>query len=438
MKQLLSLFVCLLSLLPQTLLAQPKPIAFTGATIYPISSPPIENGTLVIQNGKILAVGSAVAIPSDATRIDASGKIITAGFVDTHSHIGGGDGGDASAPIHPSVRILDAIDIRNDTFKKALAGGITTVNVMPGSGHLLSGQTVYLKLRNANTVSQMLFCNDETKDICGGIKMANGTNPMRGGVFPGTRAKSAAMIRSIFIKAQDYQKKLKDAGGNPDKLPKRDLELEALVEVLEGKRIVQHHTHRADDILTVLRIAKEFGYKVVLHHVSEGWKVAREIAEAKVPCSIIVIDSPGGKLEASELRYETGGILEKAGVDVAFHTDDGITDSRLFMRSAAFGVRAGMSEQKALEGLTLAGARMLGLEKRIGSLEVGKDADFVILSGSPFSVYTKVLETWVEGEKRFDRSNPDDYKYSVGGYQVYRGEVFNHYQSVMQNEGGER
>jgi len=432
------LFLLVLLSLPQTFFSQPKPIAFTGATIYPVSSPPIQNGTLVIQNGKILAVGNSIAIPSDATRIDASGKIITAGFVDTHSHIGGGDGGDASAPIHPSVRILDAIDVRNDTFKKALAGGITTVNVMPGSGHLLSGQTVYLKLRNANTVSQMLFCNDETKEICGGIKMANGTNPMRGGVFPGTRAKSAAMIRSIFIKAQDYQKKLKDAAGNPDKMPKRDLELEALVEVLEGKRIVQHHTHRADDILTVLRIAKEFGYKVVLHHVSEGWKVANEIAEAKVPCSIIVIDSPGGKLEASELRYETGGILEKAGVDVAFHTDDGITDSRLFMRSAAFGVRAGMSEPKALEGLTLAGARMLGLEKRIGSLEVGKDADFVILSVSPFSVYTKVLETWVEGEKRFDRSNPDDYKYAVGGYQVYRGEVFNHYQSVMQNEGGER
>ena len=438
MKKLLSFLVYLLPLLPQIVLAQSKPIAFTGATIYPIAAPPIENGTLVIQNGKILAVGTSVAIPSDATRIDASGKIITAGFVDTHSHIGGGDGGDASAPIHPSVRILDAIDVRNDTFKKALAGGITTVNVMPGSGHLLSGQTVYLKLRNANTVSQMLFCNDETKEICGGIKMANGTNPMRGGVFPGTRAKSAAMIRNIFIKAQDYQKKLKDAAGNPDKMPKRDLELEALVEVLEGKRIVQHHTHRADDILTVLRIAKEFGYKVVLHHVSEGWKVANEIAEAKVPCSIIVIDSPGGKLEASELRYETGGILEKAGVDVAFHTDDGITDSRLFVRSAAFGVRAGMSEQKALEGLTLAGARMLGLEKRVGSLEVGKDADFVILSGSPFSVYTKVLETWVEGEKRFDRNNPDDYKYAVGGYQVYRGEVFNHYQSVMQNEGGEQ
>ncbi len=438
MKKLLSFLVYLLPLLPQTILAQSKPIAFTGATIYPIASPPIENGTLIVQNGKIRAIGANIPIPSDATRIDATGKIIVPGFVDTHSHIGGGDGGDASAPIHPSVRILDAIDPRNDTFKKALAGGITTVNVMPGSGHLLSGQTVYLKLRNANTVSQMLFCNDETKEICGGIKMANGTNPMRGGVFPGTRAKSAAMIRSVFIKAQDYQKKLKDAGGAPDKMPKRDLELEALVEVLEGKRIVQHHTHRADDILTVLRIAKEFGYKVVLHHVSEGWKVASEIAEAKVPCSIIVIDSPGGKLEAAELRYETGGILEKAGVDVAFHTDDGITDSRLFMRSAAFGVRAGMSEQKALEGLTLAGARMLGLEKRVGSLEAGKDADFVILSGSPFSVYAKVLETWVEGEKRFDRSNPDDYKYAVGGYQVYRGEVFNHYQNVMQNEGGER
>lgn len=438
MKLLLSLLICVSPLLLQTLFAQSKPIAFTGATIYPISSAPIQNGTLLVQNGKILAVGNSITIPSDATRIDASGKVITAGFVDTHSHIGGGDGGDASSPIHPNVRILDAIDPRNDTFKKALAGGITTVNVMPGSGHLLSGQTVYLKLRNANTVAQMLFCNDETKEICGGIKMANGTNPMRGGVFPGTRAKSAAMIRHLFVKAQEYQKKQKDAAGNPDKLPKRDLELEALTEVLDGKRIVQHHTHRADDILTVLRIAKEFGYKVVLHHVSEGWKVANEIAEAKVPCSIIVIDSPGGKLEASELRYETGGILEKAGVDVAFHTDDGITDSRLFMRSAALGVRAGMSEPKALEGLALAGARMLGLEKRVGSLEAGKDADFVILSGSPFSVYTKVLETWVEGEKRFDRSAPDDYNYAVGGYQVFRGEVFNHYQSVIQTEGGER
>lgn len=176
----------------------------------------------------------------------------------------------------------------------------------------------------------------------------------------------------------------------------------------------------------MLRLAQEFGFRVVLHHVSEGWKVAGEIAAAKAPCSIIVIDSPGGKLEAVNLLAKTGGILEKAGVDVAFHTDDGITDSRLFLRSAAFGVREGMSRAKALEALTLAGARMLDLQERIGSLEKGKDADFIILSGDPFSVYTHVEQTWVEGNLVFDRSNPEHRKYAVGGYEVFRGQAHYH------------
>jgi len=135
-----------------------------------------------------------------------------------------------------------------------------------------------------------------------------------------------------------------------------------------------------------------------------------------------MIDSPGGKLEAVNLIYKTGVVLEKAGVDVAYHTDDGITDSRFLLRSAAFGVRAGMSEAKSLEALTLAGARMLGLDERIGSLVPGKDADFIILSGEPLSVYTKVEQTWVEGEKVFDLSNPDDKKFSIGGYEVFRGD----------------
>ena len=199
-------------------------------------------------------------------------------------------------------------------------------------------------------------------------------------------------------------------------MPPRDIGLEAMVEVLEGKRIVHHHTHRHDDIMTVIRLSKEFGFRVVLHHVSEGWKVADEIAEAGVPCSIILVDSPGGKLEALNLLFKTGGILEKAGVNVAFHTDDWITDSRVFFRSAALAVRAGMSRKAALRGLTLAGAEMLDLQDRIGSLEVGKDADFIILSGNPLSVYAKVLETWVEGEKVFDRSDPDDHLHAVGGF----------------------
>jgi imidazolonepropionase-like amidohydrolase len=326
--------------------------------------------------------------------------------------------------LQPDVRILDAIDVRSDDFKKALAGGITTLNVMPGSGHLLSGQTVYLKLRPAKTIDDMLFCKDPVKDICGGMKMANGTNSLRQAPFPGTRAKSAALVRQMYVKAQEYRAKIQAAKGDPAKMPKRELDMEALVQVLDGKRIVHHHTHRHDDILTVLRLAKEFGFRVVLHHVSEAWKVAYEIAAAGAPASIIVLDSPGGKLEAVDIRWENGAALEKAGALVAFHTDDGVTDSRLFLRSAAFGVRAGMSRKTALEALTINGAKMLDLHDRIGSLKPGKDADFIILSGDPLSVYTHVEQTWVEGRKMFDRSNPEDRKYAVGGYNVFRSDVY--------------
>lgn len=177
--------------------AQEKPHAFRGATIIPIEGEPIQNGMLLVQHGKILAVGKSgeVNIPADAVVQDVAGKVIMPGMVDTHSHLGGGDGGDGSAPLQPDMRILDAIDVRADNFKKALAGGITTLNVMPGSGHLMSGQTAYLKLRPANTINDMLFCKDPLNDICGGIKMANGTNSIRQAPFPGTRAKSAALVR---------------------------------------------------------------------------------------------------------------------------------------------------------------------------------------------------------------------------------------------------
>jgi len=192
--------------------------------------------------------------------------------------------------------------------------------------------------------------------------------------------------------------------------------MEALVEVLDGKRVVHFHTHRHDDIVTALRLSKEFGFRIVLHHVSEGWKVADEIAKAKAPTSIIMIDSPGGKLETVDLSYSNGAVLEKAGVLVGFHTDDSITDSRWFLRSAALAVRAGMSREKALYAMTMANAIMLDLQNRVGTLDAGKDADFVVLSGDPLSVYTHVLQTWVEGRKVFDRADPKDYLIAVGGF----------------------
>ncbi|MES1223949.1 MAG: amidohydrolase family protein, partial [Bacteroidota bacterium] len=234
--------------------------------------------------------------------------------------------------------------------------------------------------------------------------------------------KSAAMDRELYLKALEYKRKVDSAKGNPAKMPERDLRMEALVEVLEGKRIVHFHTHKMNDVLTVLRLQKEFGFRVVLHHVSEGWKVVDEIAKAGVPCSIINLDAPGGKLEAMNCNPKTGGLLVKAGVLVAIHTDDPITDSRFLIRSAAISVREGMSREKALEALTIAGAKILDLGSKVGSLEKGKDADFVILSGDPFSVYTHVEQTWVEGKKRFDRSDPEDKKYAVGGYKVFTPE----------------
>ena len=252
-----------------TLHAQDRPQVFEGAEIIPISGEPILNGILVVQNGEITAVGAAgtVSIPRNAELHNMSGKVIMPGLVDTHSHIGEGDGGDRSSSMHPDVRIHDTIDPRSKTFNKAMAGGITTVNIMPGSGLLMSGQTVYVKTRPANTIEQMVIVVDEETGIFGGLKMANGTNPLRANGTPGTRAKSAALVRAHYLKAQDYQRKVNEANGDPEKMPARDLEMETLVEVLEGKRIVHNHTHRHDDILTAIRLSEEFGYRLVLLYV---------------------------------------------------------------------------------------------------------------------------------------------------------------------------
>jgi imidazolonepropionase-like amidohydrolase len=413
--------------------------AFINARIIPIAGAPIEKGTLVVTDGKIVAVGAsgAVKVPGGATTVDLAGKTVMPGLVDSHSHIGSPAGGDSSAPIQPDVRVLDAIDVRAMSIRRAQAGGITTANVMPGSGHLLSGQTLYLKLRKGNTIDDLEIRLPDGR-IAGGLKMANGTNSIRTngtGPFPGTRAKSAALVREQFVKAVEYRDKVRKANGDASKMPTRDLAMEALVEVLDGKRTVHFHTHRHDDIVTVIRLSQEFGFKPVLHHVSEGWKVADEIAKAGLFASVIVIDSPGGKQEALDNRMSTAAVLDKAGVVVGFHTDDYITDSRLFLRSAGLAVRAGLSRDKALYAMTMAGARMLGLDARAGSLESGKDADFIVLSGDPLSVYTHVEQTWVEGNKVFDRSVPEDRQVATGGYGMGRDATL---ETDGDDEGGGR
>ena len=404
---------------------RPGPVhAFVGAHLIPIAGAEIDKGVLLVRDGKILGVGGAdLAVPEGAVVHDMAGKTILPGLVCTHSHVGGPAGGDRSSPIQPDCRVFDAIDVRDAGFKKALSGGLTTLNIMPGSGHLLSGQTVYVKLRKAHSIEDLVYRWEDGAPR-GGMKMANGTNSIRTAPFPGTRAKSAALVRALFVRAKDYVRKREAARAQGEDFEIK-LGMEGMAEVLSGRRIVHHHTHRHDDVLTVLRLADEFGFRVVLHHVSEAWKIADEIAAAGAPCSLILVDSPGGKLEAKDIVFENGKVLEERGVKVAFHTDDSITDSRVFRRMAALGVRAGMSRTGALRALTLSGAEMLDLQDRVGSLEAGKDADFVVLSGDPFSVYTRTLETWVEGEKVFDLADPEDRLYAEGGYGASVPQVFN-------------
>ena len=239
------------------------PMALIGARILPITAPEIASGVIVVQDGLVAHIGTleGTSIPATALVRDVSGLVILAGLVDTHSHVGRPSGGDSSEPIQPDVRVLDSIDVRSAGFQRAQAGGITTANVMPGSGHLLSGQTVYLKLRDGGTIDELVILRSDGT-IAGGMKMANGTNSRGDPPFPGTRAKSAALVRAKYVAAQAYRRELEEAAGDPEKQPERDLGLEALVEVLEGRRIVHHHTHRHDDILTVLRLSDEFDFRV--------------------------------------------------------------------------------------------------------------------------------------------------------------------------------
>lgn len=412
-------------------LAAAETIALKGARIHTAAGPVIENGVLIIADGKIVAVGAAgkTPVPADARVLDVSGKTIIPGLVDSHSHLGvasrphvpsNSDGNERTGAVQAIVRAIDSINPHDPGIRMAQAGGVTTANIMPGSSNVIGGQTAYVKLRG-NTIDEMLIKAD---GVLGGLKMANGENPKRYGQKnkePMTRMKVAAMQRTEFMKARDYMRKWQryrekladDADAAP---PETDLAMEPLVEVLQGKRTVHFHTHRADDILSVLRLRREFGFELVIQHGTEGYKVLNEIAAAKVPVSMTIVDSPGGKAEVVDFVESAGRDLTAAGVPVHVNTDDPVTESRFFLRTAAATVRGGLDPATSLKAITLHPAQAMHLAHRVGSLEAGKDADFAILSGEPFSVYTRVLETWIDGVQVFDLSDDRKRLFQTGGF----------------------
>jgi imidazolonepropionase-like amidohydrolase len=408
------------------------PIAFKGARIHTCAGAIIERGVLIVHKGKIIAVGAEkdVAIPPGAAIRDVTGKTIIPGLVDTHSHIGifgrpavgaSADGNEITGPVQPGLRAIDAINPDDPGIRMALAGGVTTANIMPGSGNAIGGQTLYVKLRGSIIEAMRILADI----VFGGIKFANGENTIgaygKKGLAPGTRMKVAALQREQLVKARAYKGQWDTynkavADGKKATAPDKDINLEPLVEVLQRKRTVHFHCHRADDIMTAVRLSKEFNFELVLQHCTEGYRVAEELAQAGAWVSLTLVDSPGGKPEVLGLLEENAAILHAAGVKVAINTDDFITESRFLLRTGAIAVRGGMPEDAALKALTLHGAQMLHLEHRCGSLEKGKDADFVVLSGAPFSVYTQVLETHIEGVKVFDRNKHQDWTYQAGGF----------------------
>lgn len=424
----------LLSFLTSVRAAEPeRTTAYRGARILKATGDAIDKGVLIVRQDKIVAIGAEddTPIPEGAKVIDLSGKTIIPGLVDTHSHIGiwprphvpaHNDGNEGSGPVQSSLRALDAIQPDDPGIRMAVAGGVTTANIMPGSANVIGGQTLYVKLRG-RTIEEMRV---KSAVVLGGLKMANGENPKSWNyqarkMAPATRMKIAALQREQFTKARAYlqqwerYRKVK-AEGKDAIPPEVDLALEPLVEVLQRKRTVHFHSHRADDLMTAIRLAKEFNFELVLQHCTEGYRIAEELAREKIPVSLTLVDSPGGKLEVAGLLEENAAVLDKAGVKVAINTDDSITESRFLLRTGAIAVRGGMSEEAALRALTLHGAQMLHLDDRLGSLAKGKDADFVVLSGSPFSVYTQVLQTYIDGKCVFDRSKSLDWSYQVGGF----------------------
>ena len=377
-------------------------LAIVGGRVIPVAGAPFEDGVVLLADGRIEAAGRDVRVPEGVERVDAAGKVVLPGLVDAHVHLGVHEEGDGWAgqdtneltdPVTPHVRALDAINPADLGFADAVAGGVLTVNVNPGSGNPIGGQTAAVRSAGRSVDEMVLRAPS-------GMKSALGENPKRvygeRKQFPSTRLGTAAAIRDALVKTANYLAKRDREGDEP---AERDLRWEALGLVLAGEIPWRQHCHRADDIATALRLADEFGYRLVIDHGTEAVLLADRLAERGVPVLIGPLLTSRSKVELRNRSLANPARLAAAGVELGIITDHPVVPVHLLHVQAALAVREGLDPADALRAVTLTPARILGLEDRLGSLEPGKHATLCVWSGDPLDARSRVETAWIEGRQ---------------------------------------
>jgi imidazolonepropionase-like amidohydrolase len=388
-----------------------------NATVLTVTNGTLQNTDVLMQNGKIAQIGRNLNAPAGAQVIDATGKYVMPGIIDPHSHMMADAINEGSLSVTSMVRITDALNPTAVNVYRALAGGVTTINILHGSANTIGGQNATVKLKYGRPAAEMLF-----QGAPPGIKFALGENVTRKNTnaqvlalqgrqprYPTTRMGQEEVLRDAFVRAQDYKKTWEEYRARVAKgdrglvAPRRDLELEPLVEVLEGKRLVHAHTYRADETHMLLQIAEEFGFKIAtLQHVLEGYKIASDIAKAGAGASAFA-DSWSYKIEAYDAIPYNVPIMMRKGVLATINSDSDERVRRLNIDAAKLVRYGGLTDDEALATITINGAKQLGVGNRTGSIEVGKDADVVIWSAHPLSVYSSAETTFIDGEIFFDK-----------------------------------
>jgi imidazolonepropionase-like amidohydrolase len=388
--------------------------AIVGGRVVPVEGEPIEGGIVLLRDGKIAAVeGPGFTVPADVAVVDATGRWVLPGFIDAHAHVGvseeaegwaGQDTNERTDPVTAQVRALDAINPADLGLRDAITGGVLAVNVNPGSANPIGGQTAAIKCWG-RTVDEMVLREPA------GLKSALGENPKR--VYgernetPSTRLGTAAVIRGAFVAAQNYQAKLAASASSPERpVVERDLKLEALSRVLRREIPWRQHCHRADDIATAMRMAREFGYDLVIDHGTEAHLLADQIAAASIPVIIGPLFTSRSKVELRNRSLANPGRLAAAGVTIAITTDHPVVPIHFLIHQATLAVKEGLDPVTALRAVTIHPARIIGCAARIGSLLVGKDADLVIWSGDPLDVMSRAERAFIDGREiyRYDYS----------------------------------